>query len=786
MARSLILFAALGATAAYAQETPAPVRAAVQSAGPQASASGGKPSEVRLNGLKVSPGLRQHRNMADDDIPAFMEGDSIDGDPAGDITITGNAQLRRIDTVLKGDRINYNQATGDMVSEGNARLMRDGSLVTGPNLLYNADNQTGYVEKPNFWLGANGASGRAEYGDIFSRSRMRLTDVVYTGCACEKPAWYIDSSKVDLDFDENEGVARNAVLYFKGVPILASPYLTFPIKAERKSGFLLPTYGTTSRGGFDFSLPYYFNLHPQYDMTLTPRFLSKRGTMLGGEFRYLGRSYTGQVSGTYLGSDNVTGENRWLYSAQHRQALGEGFYFGWDLNGVSDDNYFRDISSVGFNEASTTYLIRRGRFGWSGTYWRSYIEATSYQTIQDPDAPLRPQYDRLPSFYLRGARYDWGGFDGEWETTATRFRRPLYLNINERRWANGDRFATYPTISYPVVRPGWYFTPKAGVHMAQYQTDWPLSQNDQPRSQSRTLPILSVDSGLIFERQASLFGKASIQTLEPRLYYLYVPYRDQDNLPIYDTALASFSFAQAFGENTYSGGWDRIANANQITAGLTSRWLDAGSGFERLSLSAAQRLYFTDQRVALPGEVLRTGVRSDFLVGAQAAITDTLSTQVTAQYNPHNDNWERAVISARWRPQRLASLAASYRYQRVPPENTPYVPLGREQVSVSAQWPITQHWYGVGRVDYSLLESRSTQSIAGIEYKSNCCWAARLVFQRYAVSVDEANTALFFQLELSGLGSLGTNPMNLLSRSVTGYEEVTDPVRSSTSFERYE
>ncbi|VFR92568.1 Outer membrane protein Imp, required for envelope biogenesis / Organic solvent tolerance protein precursor [plant metagenome] len=785
MARSLILFAALGATAAYAQETPAPVRAAVQSAGPQASASGGKPSEVRLNGLKVSPGLRQHRNMADDDIPAFMEGDSIDGDPAGDITITGNAQLRRIDTVLKGDRINYNQATGDMVSEGNARLMRDGSLVTGPNLLYNADNQTGYVEKPNFWLGANGASGRAEYGDIFSRSRMRLTDVVYTGCACEKPAWYIDSSKVDLDFDENEGVARNAVLYFKGVPILASPYLTFPIKAERKSGFLLPTYGTTSRGGFDFSLPYYFNLHPQYDMTLTPRLLSKRGTMLGGEFRYLGATYSGEIAGTYLGSDNVTGEKRWLYSARHRQRLGGGFYFDWDLNGVSDDDYFRDISTVGLNEASTTYLTRSGRFGWGSTYWQAYVEATSYQTLQDPDAPLTPQYDRLPSFYLRGARYNWNGLDAEWETTATRFSRPLFLDVTDRSWANGDRLMSYPTISFPIVRPGWYITPKAGVHMTQYHTDWPGALRGRPSVQSRTLPILSLDSGMTFERDTTLFGKSSIQTLEPRMYYLYVPYRDQASLPIYDTALSNFSFAQAFDENIYSGGWDRIANANQVTLGLTSRWLDANTGFERLSLSGAQRLYFTDQRVTL-GEAPRTGVRSDFLVGASAAVTDTLSTQVTAQYNPHTDNWERSVIAARWRPQRLTTIAVSYRYQRVPPVNALYAPPGREQISVSAQWPFSRHWFGVGRVDYSLQESRSTQSIAGLEYKSDCCWAARVVFQRYAVAANEANTGIFFQLELSGLGSLGTNPMNLLSRSVTGYEEVTDPVRSSTSFERYE
>ena len=759
--------------------------------------------------LRTSPGLRMHR-LPDDSIPSFMEADSIDGDPDSDLTLTGNAQVRRIDSVIKGDRINYRKDTGEVDVQGSARMMRDGTLVIGPSAKFNVDKSSGEIEKPNFWMGANGGFAIAEHADIFSRSQMRLQTVTYSGCACETPSWYIKANTVDIDFDENEGVARNGVLYFKDVPILASPYMTFPVKKERKSGFLMPTYGTTSQGGFDFSIPYYLNLAPNYDMTVQPRYFSKRGLQMGGEFRYLGQTYRGIVDGTYLPSDNLTGTDRWMFWSSHQQTFSHGLYADWDFAKVSDDNYYRDISQLGLNQASTTYLPQRGRVGWSSDYWSAYAQVYKYQTLQDPDAPLSPPYDKEPELYLRGARYDWGGFDVDWTSTAVRFKKPL-LN-GARSGPQGDRLQSYPTVSYPIVRPGWFVVPKAGVNYTQYQTSWYgrdwLGLNSgtaneytavgYPRSQSRTVPIMSVDSGMIFERDTTLFGKASTQTLEPRLYYLYVPYRDQSKMPVYDTSLADFSFAQAFDENIYTGGWDRIANANQLTAALTTRWLDANTGFERMSLAVAQRLYFEDQKVTLPYETPRTNVRSDFLVGASAALTDTLSTEVAAQYNPYDNNWSRGLVSARWSPQRLTTVALSYRYQRDPQPGVSYQPQGQNQVSMAVQWPFSKRWYGVGRVDYSLRSGpsstvaetmdspRVTQAIAGLEYKGDCCWVGRVVYQRYAISATDANSAVFFQLELTGLGSLGTDPMNLLNRSIPGYTRITPPAPNGTTFERYE
>nr|WP_249204739.1 LPS-assembly protein LptD [Achromobacter sp. Marseille-Q0513] len=777
------------------------VAGAAQAQGSQGTAASETPA-ASAPVLRTSPGLRLH-SLPDGNIPAYLEADSIDGDPDSDLTLTGNAQVRRIDGVIKGDRINYRKDSGEVDVEGSARMMRDGTLVTGPRAKFNVDKYTGEIEKPNFWMGATGGFAVAEHADIFSKSQMRLHTVTYSGCNCEKPSWYIKATTVDVDFDENEGVARNGVLYFKDVPILASPYMTFPVKKERKSGFLMPTYGTTSQSGLDISLPYYFNLAPNYDMTLVPRYFSKRGMQLGGEFRYMGSGYGGAMIGTYLPSDQLRDRDRWMFRWAHQQILGNGFYTDWDYAKVSDDNYFRDISQLGLNQASTTLLPQRGRIGWSSNYWSAYAQVYKYQTLQDPDAPLAPPYDKVPEFYLRGARYDWGGFDVDWTSTAVRFRRPL---LGATRYGpDGDRLQSYPTVSYPIVRPGWFIVPKAGVNFTQYQTNWyrtdwaymPGSSN-YARNASRTVPIFSLDAGLVFDRETTLFGKSSIQTLEPRLYYLRVPYRDQSHLPVYDTSLADFSFSQAFEENIYTGGWDRIADANQLTAALTTRWLDAETGFERLSLSAAQRIYFSDQRVILPGETPRKNVRSDFLVAASAALTDTLSTDVAAQYNPYDSKWSRALMSARWSPQRLTTVALAYRYQRDPLPNVNYQPQGQNQISLAVQWPLTKRWYGVGRVDYSLRSGpnstiadyndspRVTQAIAGLEYKGDCCWVGRVVYQRYAVSAKDANSAVFFQLELTGLGALGTDPMNLLNRSIPGYSRITPPVPNGTTFERYE
>jgi len=796
--------------AAHEAGTPTAATGRAASAG-----AAGQPEQAGPQ-LIVSPKLQLHAKVDDDEMPAFMAADKMETDEDGKVILTGSAEVRRIDSVVKGDHIDYQRDTGQVHVRGNGLIMREGNIVRGPELSYNVDSETGEVYDPNFWLGADGGRGKAGKADIFSRSRMRLSDVDYAGCPCPEPAWHITSPKVDFYFDENEGVARNGVLYFKGVPILASPYLSFPLRKERKSGFLLPTYGGSSNSGFEFSLPYYINLAPNYDATVTPRFMAKRGVQLGGEFRYLGRGYSGQLTGTYLNKDKLTQDKRWMYWWQHRHQLAPGLSAYFSVRRVSDDDYYRDFTTFGLNEATTDVVPSIARLDWRpNTYWRAHLQTYTYQTLQDSTSAShrRPPFDKVPELYVRGAHYNWGGFDVATDNYAVKFAMPDYRDAWHAypygtsypyEWYDGTRLSSYNTISYPIVRAGWYVTPKAGLHLSQYTTDWngftlakdPISgvTPGTPKTQSRAVPIFSVDSGMTFERQTTLFGNDSIQTLEPRVYYLYVPYRDQSEIPVFDTSVASFNFSQAFDENLFSGGWDRIANANQVTLGLTSRWLDEDSGFERLSLSAAQRVYFEDQKVVLPGGRPRTNTKSDYLVGVNAALTDKLNVRFDAQFNPESRDRNRMTAGVRWQPKRLAMLSASYRYERDPQQiinpsivnNLNYVDDSKEQVMLAGQWPLTGRVYALGRLDYSLQEKRSTQSVLGFEYKGDCCWAARVVYQRYAVSEKDTNTAVFFQLELAGLGSLGTDPMNMLARTINGYQSITPPIPDKTTFERYE
>ena len=777
-----------------------------QGSEPLAPANANK-EPVLVRGLKVSPALGKS-TTPDKEMPAFLEARDMRGDAQNNVVLEGNAIVRRQDAVLKANIINYNKRAGVMDAQGNARLVRDGNIVTGPSITYNTDDGTASIDQPNFWLESGGA-GVGSWADVYNRNQMSLTDVTYSGCPCPQPSWYIETEKLDLDFNENEGVARNGVLYFKDVPILASPYLTFPLKKERKSGFLLPTFGSTTNTGIDYTQPYYFNLAPNYDMTMQLRAMSKHGLQLGDEFRYVGDGYSGYMAGTYLNNDITTGTDRWLYTAMHSQSFGNGFYGGYNLNRVSDDNYFKDFASIAVNQAALTYLPNVVSLGWADQYWSAGVQTMTFQTIAPTGTTVAPQYNKVPEYTLNGARFDYGGFDVQSQNTLTAFQMPLDKRFaigpgGSLRWKpDGQRALSYNSISYPIVQPGWYITPKVAVSMAQYQTEWYGLENwygyGQP-SNSRVLPIMSVDSGMTFDRDTTFFGKSALQTFEPRAYYLRVPYRDQSQLPVYDTTLADLNFSQIFQENIFAGS-DRISNANQVTAALTTRWLDADSGFERLSLSIAQQFYFEDQYVTLPFEVPRTNTRSLFLLGGNAALTDTTTTGATFQYNPYTSQWDRAQVVTRWRPQRLATLSLSYRYQINPPPDAIYQTPGQNQISASAQWPLTNRWYTVGRVDYSFNKvdapsiidpsvtvamPKVTQAILGLEYKGDCCWSGRMVFQRYVVSADQTNTGVFFQLELGGLGALGQNPMGMLGKSIPDYQNINSPIPNVTKFERYE
>jgi len=698
-----------------------------------------------------------------------------DGDPAGRTTIDaerieavgdlevsarGSAEIRRDDLTIFGEHLRYNRELGFAEGEGGVRLQSGVDRFFGPRLEYNTRDDTGVFESPGYLLQRDHtARGSAATMEFLGKDRYLLKDATFTTCEPGKEDWRLEASELELDYEEETGHAKSPRLRFFDVPILAAPFATFPLEDRRKSGVLSPYYAQTSSRGFEIGVPYYWNIAPEYDLTLTPVTMAKRGFQLKNHGRYLGRSYEGEARLEYLPEDKeLDGESRTGLSLQHEQTLARGLIFQADYNEVSDDRYFVDLSSQVKQvsqrnlpqDASLTY-----RRTLAGAPYLLQARAQRFQTLQDPLDPIVPPYHRLPQLRFSTSYNDLGGlFDAGLPAEYVQFEHPTLLE--------GARQSATPTITLPVLGPGWFLRPKLGARYAGYSLD--EFEGTPARSPSVSVPFASLDSGLVFERDARWFGESLTQTLEPRLFYVYAPFRDQDELPVFDTALADFNYAQLFTENRFSGG-DRFGDANQATLALTSRFLLA-DGQEALRATIGQRYYFEDERVGLtPDAPLRTATESDLLAAVGGRLFRYWLFDAGTQYNRSEQRMERYTVAVRYSPELAKVINASYRFNRL--ENI-------RQIDLSAQWPIAAGWYGVGRYNYSLLDDRLLEGIAGLEYNAGC-WVFRVVLQRVQAATTIASSTLAFQLEFNGVGQVGTDEaVELLKRNVPGYS-VTNP-----------
>lgn len=707
--------------------------------------------------------------------PTFSAAQEISGVTNASIRLQGDAVLRRPGTVLAADQIDHDQLTDWVHAEGQVRLFRNGDRFSGQSLKLSMSDRTGVFTQTRFAF-AGGAAGEAERIEFLGERRVRLVDARYTGSEGNQD-WYLQAREVELDYENSQGVGRNAVLVFKGVPLLASPVLAFPIGDARRSGLLPPTVGFTSRGGFEFLQPYYLNLAPNYDLTLNPRLITRRGLQLGAEFRYLQPHWGGDLLVERL-DDQDYGRSRDFLSWRHQHQIAGRYSLAIDYSQASDDDYFRDFSPPLVGMASTTTLTQSAQLNWSWGQTQAMLRVLRYQTLQDRASLIAPPYERVPQLNLVWQGFDHRGFDLRVESDFSAFdvgRWPIELGAQP---ATGHRIVFNPSASYTWAGSWYQVTPKLSWQSAWYDTRF--SNQAGRQQESRHVPIFSLDGQLFFERPTTYLGLDAIQTLEPRLYYLNVPYRDQRSLPNYESNLADFNLAQIFSDNIFTG-VDRIADANQLTAALTSRWLDAGTGSEIARVTVGQRTYFDAVRVAADqGAALITEGRSDLLMSIYGVLTPRWEAEATLQYNLASDRLARSAISTRYRgegPARVVNLA--YRLQRNEQGR-----ISQESVEVSGQWPLAQRWYGVGRFDYSALERRPIEVLAGLEYDGGT-WVVRGVAQRYSVARNERTSALFLQLELNGFARLGSSPMDTLRRGIRGYEVINPPPPAAGVFERY-
>ncbi|MGE5321073.1 MAG: LPS-assembly protein LptD [Hyphomicrobiaceae bacterium] len=701
--------------------------------------------------------------------PLFLTADRIESTAPNVIEASGKVEARQAGLNFFADWLLYDTAQNQVQARGQVRLEQAAMLVTGDSLKFNLDDYSGELTRPVYQLtsppgrrplgpiaetptnkpsaaAAPPGRGNADRIDFIDKDECKLQNAIYTTCPLGNEDWYLKVDDLDLDKRRNVGTARNASLHFLGVPILYTPWMDFPLNNARKTGVLAPTFGTTQRSGIDLQVPYYLNLAPNYDATLYPRLLSKRGVQLGGEFRYLLADVHGVNRLEYLPNDNEAGRSRWSATLSNTYRLSDSTEAGMLFNRVSDNDYFRDLSNL----LAVTSLTNLDQEAWLTTRhpnWYAELRAQQFQTLQDSTsaAPIPEPYARLPQARLGITKTYENGLEFKLDSEATRFAHPTQVE--------GTRVLAYPTLRLPLTNSYGFVTPQIGWHSTYYALD----NTTAPQHISRNLPIFSLDSGVTFERPFHFSGQDYAQTLEPRAYYVYAPFRNQNAIPVFDTAQLDFSYAQMFTENQFIGG-DRVNDANQLTLAVTSRFIEAASGLERLQLTLGQRYYFSAQQVTLPGVAPRSSNATDVLAAASGQITRAWRIDTAWQFDTQNGATIRQNLGASYRPSPGHVVNMAYRFT----DQT------TKQVDLSAQWPLARRWYGMFRYNYSFRDQKLVEGLAGLEYNAGC-WALRGVVQRLATKTSQSTDTLFFQLELNGMGRIGSNPLDVLQHSVPGY-----------------
>jgi len=732
-------------------------------------------------GLRLVPQLTEHPLQQGGAPATFVLGDQTNGTSDRDVAAKGSAQLRRGVAVVKADAFHYDQDTDMADAYGQVRVINNGVLFSGPEAHLKVGASEGYMPSPKYHFNLNGASGSAARVDMLDSERSEFTSATYTACQCADPAWYIRGSRFDFDTGAEEGVARNGVLFFQGVPIFASPWLSFPLTGARRSGLLPPQFSMGSNNGFELSLPYYFNIAPNRDLTLTPRLISKRGVQTQAMFRYLSPNYSGTFTGEFLPNDALKHENRYAVYWQHNQNLGHGFGAYVSYNKVSDDTYSQDLSSVGNQFLVGTQVLFQQEAGltYSNGPWSVLAREQHWQTLPGSTPP----YGREPELNVKYTKYNVGGFDFGAEADYTRFR------ITTADSTEGDRVVFNPYVSYGIVGPGYFVVPKAQFHFASYDlsnisTGAPAGQ---PKAFTESIPTFSFDTGLVFDRSVRLFGQDYIQTLEPRLYYVYTPYRNQAFAPLFDTAESDFGLAEIFTPNTFVGN-DRIADANRLTAGLTTRFIDAAPGDERARFVLAQEYYFTDQRVALStGTPTPATGHSDLIFGASLKLGAGFASETAFQYNADDNQLVRSSIGFGYSPDDRKVVNVAYRYTRANPTLSNQA---INQVLLSAEWPLTRRLYAVGRFNYDLQGHRLVDGLVGFQYDADC-WVLGVGAQRYANGLNSSGqhtsaTHVLAQLTLKGFTNVDNGLVAAFRAGVAGYREPPPPPPPLARFTNYE
>jgi len=668
----------------------------------------------------------------------------------GPFEATGGLRIETRDGVLTAERANVDLSSDQTPIEviGNVRFEGADFVIVGENGIANRATEEISFTSAGFELPARPARGSASDLVIRADQTLSLNDLIFTTCPEDDVDWELIARQLEIDAEAGFGTARGVRLKFKNVPFLWTPYLSFPVDDRRKSGFLTPRIAERDRTGFDVTVPYYLNLAPNYDLLLEPRYMSDRGAQLTSRFRYLMPATHGELNVEQIPDDRALNTSRHFFDLEHESLFGAHWQLVTGIEDVSDAAYFEDLGE-NLGVISQTHLTRFVDLAYYGPRWTLVTRAQAYQTIDDQIVDIDRPYKRVPQMVFRG---DWGDRIVGFESTAeaVKFDR----NIGETGW----RIDSMQELSLRFARAGMYLTPAVGYRQTNYRIDRTVP--GQETSMSRGLPITSLDSGLRFERLAGR-ERGWVQTIEPRMLYVRVPYEDQSMLPVFDTIVPDFNLVQLFSKYHFAG-TDRIADTNQVSAGITTRLIRSATGRERLSATLGQTRYRSPRRVMLPDETAIDDTRSNYVAELGVALNNNWNLDLGYQWNGQTRQTVRAETRFEFRPEEDRLFGVGYRMRE-----------GLlEQGDLSVIWPVGERWRLIGQYSYSLLEEKPLERYAGIEYEA-CCWLVRLLSQHYIVrSTGQTDSSISFQLELKGLSQSRTTPDELLGRGILGYRRL--------------
>lgn len=676
-----------------------------------------------------------------------LNADRADFGEHGLSRLSGSVRVSQNGREFAADQLNYDDNDRHIRIDSESLFRDDRFAIRSGKADYDLGIGAGVFLDDTYTLRDISGRGAAERITVSKGGLARFDSARFTTCAPGSEAWTLSASHIELDNNTGVGSATNALLRFQHVPIFYLPYFRFPIDGLRHSGFLFPIIGNNNTNGIDVRWPLYLNLGPNYDLTLIPRYLSERGEQIGGNARYLLPANEGSLYGEYLPDDQrLGGSSRSYIDFQHQGRLSPRIGVEAKYGRVSDRNYFANFGGS-VDLTSTPFLERGAKVTYQApTIFRIEALVQDYQTLTTatPATAVAEPYQRLPQIRLdsltKNSVLDTkAGFDAE------------FTNFARNDSVEGQRIIAQPYLRWERDQAAWFAAAQADLSYTAYNLSGPAPT--QPSEPRRTLPLLSAEGGLRFER---LTAKGNLQTLEPHLFYLYVPFRDQSTLPVFDSGLPDFDFPQLFAHNRYSG-YDRISDANQLTSALTSRLIESDTGIVRLSATIGQIYYFRAPRVTLPGFDTPSEGSSDYLANIDYQISSRWALSATAEVPPDVENLSRAAVALRYRepdlggPGRRFDLAYRYRNGLL------------EQTDASFSSPITEAWRLAARLRYSIRDHSALESFVGVEYQT-CCWAISTTYRRYLSggNIDRYSNGVYVQLELKGLTRIGNGFERLL------------------------